>query len=104
MGFYLDLQPHEMAMQLKRDYGAQLVPRPTRFTDVPVDKTLVCVIEVGVHGDAAGIIYDQGELDRFAFDGTSRPRTWLLVDTEHIVQMKPHLADYLRGERDWREV
>lgn len=108
MGFYLELKSTEMAMQLKRDHGAQMVPRPTRFTDVPVGQTLICVIEVGRHPngsvDAAGIIFDQGELDRFAYDGTGRPRSWLLVETERIVQMKPNLAAYLRGERDWREV
>lgn len=102
MGFYLDLQPTEMAMQLKRDHGAQLVLRPLHFADVPADKTLICVIENGPR-DAAGIIFDQAELDRFAYDGTTRARTWLLVDTARIVQMKPHLAAYLRGERDWRE-
>lgn len=102
MGFYIEVaEAKQKAMQLKRDHNAQVILRPTLLNEIPKGKTLICVMENGLF-DAAGIIYSQEELEAFSEASTGRPRTWLLMDTEEVVKLKPHLADYLRGERSWR--
>lgn len=102
MGVYIEVPfATEKAMQLKRDYGAQVILRPKLLTEVPKGKTLICVVENGMF-DAAGIIFSQSELEAFSETRTGRPRTWLLMDTEEVVKLKPHLAAELRGERSWQ--
>lgn len=103
MGFYLETKEStSKALQLKRDHGAQVVIQPRNMGEVPSGKVLICVVENPVF-DAAGIVYDQKELDRFSETYTSRPRTWMLMDVERVVELSPHLAEYLRGELGWRD-
>lgn len=101
MGFYLDTAlPTRKAEQLKRDHGARVTLRPEHLKDVPEGMTLICVVENG-RFDAAAIVYSDDELRAFSSDGTSRPRTWMLMDTKEVVSMKPQLAEYLRGQKSW---
>lgn len=100
MGIYLET-PFQLdkAMQLKRDHGAQVVNRPEHLSDIPKDKTLVCVVENGLF-DAAGIAYSQEEMESFAhYDG--RPKTWMLIDTTEVISMKPHLAKNVNEDGTW---
>lgn len=60
-------------------HGAVGVPEPDRFEDVPGDKSLLCVVE-NAWFDAVAVCYDRAEFLGFKFDGTSRKRTWLLLD------------------------
>lgn len=101
MGFYIQTKDAlQKAMQLKRDHGAQVVMRPTVIDEIPKGKTLICVVENGLF-DAAGIVYSQNELEAFSETRTDRPRTFMLMDTEKVVELCPHIAEYLRGERSW---
>jgi len=103
MGFYLDLpEAHGKALQLRRDHAAEVISMPKHFRDVPRDKTLVCVVQNPTF-DAAAICFDHQELLRFALGLYDRPVEWLLLNTDEVIKMKPHLAEYLRGERNWRE-
>jgi hypothetical protein len=100
MGFYIELPEHlNKALQLKRDHEAQYVQRPASLAEVPVDKTLVCVVENGMF-DAAGIVYSDEELAAFAhFDG--RRKTWLLVSTTEVLKLSPHLKQFLCEDGRW---
>jgi len=62
----------------------------------------VCWVDNFVY-EAVGIAYDRHELTRFAEGMHGRPHRWFLVPTEELVKLRPHLAEYLRGERSWRE-
>ena len=101
MGHYLEVpERNNKRAQLIKLHGAEDIGLPpASLARVPKGKTLICVVENGPF-DAAGIAYSDEELKEFkVLDG--RPRTWLLMDTEEVVKMKPNLAEYLRGERDW---
>lgn len=102
MGFYIEVpEAHNKAGQLIRLHGAEDVGLPPRrLADVPKGKTLVCVVRNGLF-DAAGIVYSEAELEAFKETRTGRPRTWLTMDTEALCQLKPAIAEYLRGERSW---
>lgn len=52
--------------------------------------------------EAVAIAYDKRELDRLTEGMEGRPYECYLVPTEELVKLKPHLAEYLRGERSWR--
>lgn len=52
--------------------------------------------------EAVAIAYDNQELRRFAEGMRFRSHMWYLVPTEELVKLRPHLAEYLRGERSWR--
>lgn len=53
--------------------------------------------------EAVGIAIDDHELRRFVTGMAGRDHVWYLVPTEELVRLKPHLAEYLRGERSWSE-
>lgn len=100
MGVYLEV-PDRLgkAMQLKRDHGAQVVVKPEKLSEIPKDKTLICVVENGLF-DAAGVAYSQKEMDEFAhFDG--RPKTWMLISTSEVLKMSPYLTKNLREDGTW---
>jgi len=101
MGYYLEVpERNNKRAQLIKLHGAEDAGfPPANLAQVPKGKMLICVVENGVF-DAAGIAYSDEELKRFKAPD-SRPKTWLLIDTEEVVKMMPHLTEYLRGERDW---
>lgn len=63
----------------------------------------VCWVDNAVF-EACGIAFDEREFRRFTTGMSGRPFKWFLVPTDELVKLRPHLAEYLRGERDWREV
>ena len=102
MGYYIEVPENlNKASQLIRLHDAQDIGLPPdHFTDIPKGKVLVCVVQNGLF-DAAGIIWCERELQDFKETRTNRPRTWLVMDLDKVCQLKPHLAPYLRGEKEW---
>lgn len=102
MGYYLEVpENNNKAGQLIHLHGAvDTGLPPKRLADIPKGKVLICVVQNGPF-DAAGIVYSQRELEDFGETDSGRHRTWLLMDVEKVVELKPHLAKYLRGEKDW---
>lgn len=95
MGFYIEVpENRNKAEQLKKLYHAQMVLRPASVAEIPKDKILVCVVQNGPF-DAIGIVFDQRELEDFSETRTGRPRTWMLLDRELVLKLKPTVADVL---------
>lgn len=107
MGFYLlDATEHEPTGKVQT---LMALPGAVLLSDAPdklaPGRITICVVDNGTF-QAAGIAFDQQELEVFkggrgAYYDT-RPRQWLTLPVEEVVKLKPHLAEYLRGERDWR--
>jgi hypothetical protein len=82
MGYYIEVPKNKnKAAQLVELYEAQIIPKPKKFSDVPEDKALICVVE-NTAFDAAGFCYNEREFKVFErdFSNPQRPRTWLLMD------------------------
>lgn len=91
MGLYLQTpEPLGKAFQLAQLHGAEAISEPERFSIIPADKVLVCVIE-NPGFDAAAVAYCEEEYHRFKYDESGRPRTWLLMDRALVKQLAPDL-------------
>lgn len=89
MGYYINdgLGARNKAVDLIRLYRAEEIPLPMDMGVVPLGKALICVVENGLF-DAAGLIYNEREFQKFAVeDTTGRPRTWLLMEREKAHQL-----------------
>lgn len=104
MGFYIEVpSATNKAGQLMKLYGADNIGLPPKkLSDIPKNKVLICVVQNGLF-DAAGICYSEDELNEFKETRTGRKRTWLTMDVEKVAELKPAIAPYLRGEKDWNE-
>ena len=107
MGFYL-FDSHEVGPNGKLA-RLKAIPGAARWDGATPPKLFrsegnypVCWIDSGTF-EAVGIAYDDQELRRFAEGMEGRSYEWYLVPTEELVKLKPHLAEYLNGERNWRE-
>ena len=82
MGYYLqtedDLHKSKAEQLLTMVPGSQIIDVPPAFDDIPSDMALICVVSNGSF-EAAGLTYNKEELIRFTNDGTTRPKTWLLM-------------------------
>jgi hypothetical protein len=95
MGYYIETPiATSRALQLASMYDAEVVERPESINDIPRGKTLICVVQNGMF-DAAAIVYSDYELDAFSQPGDPRPRTWMLMDREDVVEANPHVAGVL---------
>lgn len=106
MGFYLfdshEVGPVGKLARLKAIPGVAVWDGDTPPKLYRVDGNYpVCWIDSGTF-EAVAIAYDKQELRRFVEGMQGRRNEWYLVPTEELVKLKPHLADYLRGERSWR--
>ena len=82
MGYYIGCEePKGKAAYLVKNHDAEILDGVSLDTiaRLPRDKAIICVVDNGAF-EGAGLMYDQRELDAFAFDGTSRPKTWLVMD------------------------
>lgn len=92
MGYYIETPagPTNKAVQLEMLYGAQ----PARPELPPEGQTLICVVSNGLF-DAAGIVYDQRELDDFSDPDDRRPKVWLTLPTATVLELNPQAARVL---------
>lgn len=80
MGYYIQTAGnHNKADEIVRKFNGEIISRPAKFSDVPVDKGLVCVLDNMIF-EAAGFVYDEREFDAFTQPADARPHTWLLID------------------------
>lgn len=78
MGYYIDGPVVGKAEHLIKQ-GAQRVPTPKNFADIPADKALIIVTSSGFF-EAAGLAFDAKEYDEFTLPGDARPKIFLLMD------------------------
>ena len=87
MGYYIQV-PENLgkAKQLQDIYQAEIIHNPPgSFTEVPLGKALICVVE-NPGFDAAAFCYSREEFQEFLIpDG--RPRTWVLMDYDLVVEL-----------------
>jgi len=76
MGFYIQAPTATgKAEYLVENEGAEVIPCPENYADIPSDEAIICVVSNGPF-EAAGCAFDEREFEEFKFpDG--RPRTWL---------------------------
>ena len=82
MGYYIQTPDHNnKALQIVNMFDAKVIPQPKSFSEVPLGKALICVIQNQLF-DAAGFAFDEKEFEAFRAPDTDRqrPRTWLLMD------------------------
>ena len=99
MGYYIEVpENHNKAQQLVGIYGAQIIPRPSKFTDIPEDKALICVVS-NLNFDAAGYCFNEHEFEAFKKDVHvfQRPRTWVLMDKAKAIK----LSGFGEGRAGW---
>lgn len=99
MGIYLQCPEAKGKVDfLIREHKAQELVGATPLTLPEKDSGMevVCVIDNGLF-EAAGFAYSSRELQEFVFDGTSRPRRFLLVPSEECLKLNPGA----KREEDW---
>lgn len=91
MGYYIEVpESRRKAAQLAEIHGAQIVPRPASFDDIPSDKALICVVDNRIF-EAAGHCYSPAEFAAFAHDD-GRPKQWLLMDRGKAEKLSGYAA------------
>lgn len=61
-----------------------------------LDEVLVCIIGDGE--DIAAIAYDEEQITKIIGEMDDiRPRTWLLMKKEEVIQLAPHVKSLLEG-------
>lgn len=82
MGYYIEVEKNlDKASQIMGKYGATQIDKPTKFSDIPNDRALICVVNNGMF-EAAGYCYDSQEYSEFSDPSDNRPKQWLLMDLE----------------------
>ena len=94
MGFYIQTpDPLNKATQLIELYKAQLIKPPKDFVSSP-SKVLICVVQNGSF-DAAGICFDSTEFAAFNNPYDGRPKSWLLMDKDKVLELNPNTKKVL---------
>jgi hypothetical protein len=97
MGFYIQAPLNlGKAEWISSEYGeAQLIPQPEKFSDIPEEKFLICVVNNGPF-EAAAVIYSEQEFREFTADSTdNRPKKFLLLSREMTFKLVPDLKGFL---------
>jgi hypothetical protein len=94
MTLYLDLPgPRGKLDRLISQFGAEVLPGPPGGLDeVPTDKALVCVSDLGDY-EAAGYILTETEFATWTDRANPNPKTWLLMEREAADQLCPGAAE-----------
>lgn len=91
MGYYISEGPNiGKAKYLIETYGAIECPfPPTRYSQVPKDKAIICVVLNASMGfDAAAYAFNDEELNRFQYrPDDQRPRRWLLMNRDKVREL-----------------
>ena len=83
MGFYIETgSPLGKANALVEKFGAEVIPQPTSFSEVPEGKGLISVVNNQGMFEAAGYCYNEREFEAFTHPTDTRPKTWLLMDKD----------------------
>jgi len=87
MGYYIETGTnHDKAEIICAEHDGTMISQPTKFSDVPSDKGLVCVVDNGAF-EAAAFCYNQHELVAFTLARDTRPKKWLLIDKQKAKEL-----------------
>lgn len=87
MGFYIQVpEDHDKAKQLEVEYGAEIIPQPASFSQIPKDKALIVVVDNGLF-EAAGFAYDEQEFKEFTDPYDPRPQQFVLMDLQKAKEL-----------------
>jgi hypothetical protein len=98
MGFYIEVPMQQVgdhfnkADQLEAFYGAKRLPGAP--DQLPDEGVLICVVQNRLF-EAAGICYDNYELQVFADPTDDRPKVWLVMERSKVVELCPRVQDAL---------
>ena len=97
MGYYIETpSPVFKAEQLIKQHGAVRIPPPRGYDDIPHGQVPICVVQNGMF-DAAGIAYNDNELEEFkANTYDRRPRTWLTLPREKVLELNSYVEGVLQ--------
>jgi len=98
--FYLDLPgPRGKLDRLLSEFGAAVLSGPPPGLDeVPADKALVCVGDMGDY-EAAGYILTEAEFATWTDPADTGPKTWLIIDRDTAGMLCPGAAE---GRESWQ--
>lgn len=82
MGYYINPLDETKESFLER-VGTKIDVPPLNYTEILPKMALVCLVDSGAL-TAAGIVYDQLELDEFDRSDDHRPKTWYLVPRDGL--------------------
>ena len=93
MGYYIQTPGIALgkAAYLVEEDGAETIPMPLSFTDIPEDRALVCVVSNGAF-EAAAYVYNEAEFYDFNLPEDRRPRIWLTMPLERAQELSDYPA------------
>ncbi len=82
MGYYIETgtASGKAAILVNRD-GAEIVPKPDNFSNIPAGKALICVVDNQLF-EAAGYCFSPEEFSVFSEPSDPLPKTWLYMDLD----------------------
>ncbi len=102
MSYYIQCPTNtNKVRQIRELMGGEVTPEPESFAQVPKDWCLVCVVHVYATYDAAMVCgHDERQFNRHFFPGElaastlpgthfpddDRPRTWMMVPKDKVVE------------------
>lgn len=99
MGCYIDLPMKTSKAEQLIGLGAQRIDvPPSNLRALPDGKVLICVVKNPTF-DAAGVAYNQAELDRMLGGIAGRDHMWLVLDRSIALELAPHIPNYEQEER-----
>lgn len=94
MGYYIQTPENlRKANQLVVLYGAEIVPEPIKKDELG-GNGLICVVENGLF-DAAAVCYSDQEASEFNDPADPRPKTWLTLPKDKIIELCPDVESKL---------
>ena len=79
MGYYIQGPVTGKAAFLVSEYDAKYIEKPKSYSDIPLDKALICVVNNGFF-EAAAYCYSEAKLEELASSGDIRPKQWMVMD------------------------
>jgi len=94
MGFYIQGPTKNKAAFIIVNYGGKIIAPPEKFSDIPKDVGLICVVDNGAF-EAAAFVYDEKEFEAFgsSSDSDFRPRTWMTMKREDAIKLTGYDRD-----------
>lgn len=80
MGFYIQVPENkDKAKQIEVEYNGTIIPPPSSFSEIPLDKALIVVVD-NEFFEAAGYAYNEQEFLEFTDPNDPRPKQFVLID------------------------